>query len=383
MYYELLVSFILVIIVILTYYDILQLNLSVVLVSILAVTMSSSNQNIIKGGREDTYPFKKTFYPADSPTKMMDNLSAVVPNVSNNPCYPHNIKFKSNLIDTRCKVTFTHEDSDYEKFDVMGDLFTEEQRLSAKLTYRDKTPLEEWFVNKHKYKGSAMEIREQLYKEIPEATQFKPSLMVQVIKYLFPDTSINILDISAGWGDRLLAAIALNANLYSAFDPNLNLKQGHDDIINYFKVDKSKFNIEYIPFENATLNNTYDIIFSSPPFYDFEIYDKNSNGQSVKTYPELNLWLEKFLFISLKKAWESLKDNGYCVIHLSDSYNIKICEPMCLYILGYLGGSHYIGCYCSVGKAGKPRPMWVFQKKKENNNITNKAKNALSTIFKL
>jgi len=59
MYYELLVSFILVIIVILTYYDILQLNLSVVLVSILAVTMSSSNQNIIKGGREDTYPFKK------------------------------------------------------------------------------------------------------------------------------------------------------------------------------------------------------------------------------------------------------------------------------------------------------------------------------------
>jgi hypothetical protein len=378
------ISLIICILILLIYFISFKEIAIVSFIAIMALTyIAGKSHNDIVGAGEtlEEYPFKKTFYPPDSAKKMMEKLKLVVPNISKQKRHPHNIKFKETvykngplIVPTDCVVTFIHKDSDYENFDVIGDLFTEYARLSARLSYKDKSPLEEWQNKEYRnsFTGTRASIREQLYERTPEATQFKPSLMVQVIKYLFAEQTkgIHILDPSAGWGDRLIGAIALDVGRYSGFDPNTNLIAGHKEIIEYFGVDKEKFTVEYKPFEShdVVLAGQYDIIFTSPPFFDFEVYTDIA-GQSIKTYPNIRDWLNGFLFVMLDKSWASLKVGGYCVIHIADSYKIHICEPMCLYILANFMDAEYIGCYCSVGKAGKPRPMWVFKK----NNGKNKS----------
>jgi hypothetical protein len=320
---------------------------------------------------------------------MMEWLKNFKPRISTKECQPHGSKFKATMykngpliIDPTCRVTFISEDSDYQNGDILSDMFTEKQRLSAKLAYADKSPLEQWVAMTNRPTGTNEEIREKLYHLVKEASQFKPSLMIAVIRYVLPTEDLYILDISGGWGDRLNGAIALGAHLYWACDPNKELQPGYANIIECFGANPEKFHVEDGPFEKANLTDKFNVIFSSPPFFDFEKYS-DSEGQSIKSYPTFNAWMEKFLFASLSKAWDALDDNGYCIIHMSDIYNIKICEPMCLYMLANLKNADFIGCYCSIGLAGKPRPMWVFKRGVGNPKLANKAREALYGIYKL
>lgn len=66
---------------------------------------------------------------------------------------------------------------------------------------------------------------------------------------------------------------------------------------------RPRFEIIYAPFEEAQLppGETFDLVFTSPPFFDFEIYSKQP-GQSVARYPKLEEWLVNFLFASVRKV---------------------------------------------------------------------------------
>lgn len=55
-------------------------------------------------------------------------------------------------------------------------------------------------------------------------------------------------------------------------------------------------------------------------------------------------------------------------IHMSDDWNNKICEPMCLFALARLPNCIYNGVIASVGARGTPRPIWVFQKLVRSSN---------------
>ena len=152
---------------------------------------------------------------------------------------------------------------------------------------------------------SAMSLRETLFKSLKECTQFKPSLVVAVIR-LFQ--ARRMLDFSAGWGDRLAGAIAANVDRYIAFDPNTSLRAGHDAIIERFVPPERRrdFTITYTGFEDAELaDGCVDLVFTSPPFFTLEIYT-DLPGQSSASYPAFNDWLVRFLFRCLHKAWRAL-----------------------------------------------------------------------------
>src|SRR5258708_2608605 len=117
-----------------------------------------------------------------------------------------------------------------------------------------------------------------------------------------------MLDFSAGWGDRLVGAIASDVDLYCGVDPNTGLQKGHSEIIHTFAADKAeRFKIIYAPFQTATLPDgvTFDLVFTSPPYFDFEIYT-DRDGQSVKDFPHLHEWIVKFLLESIRKSWMRL-----------------------------------------------------------------------------
>lgn len=217
---------------------------------------------------------------------------------------------------------------------------------------------------------------------IKECTSFKPVLVVAIIHIL---GGSKFLDFSAGWGDRLIGAIAAGVKRYVGVDPNHNLKEGHSAIIQRFckQEEVKNFEVIYEPFQTATLpqNETFDLIFTSPPFFDFEIYI-NSDGQSVKEYPKFEDWLVFFLCVSLKKCWGVLENEGHMAIHVADVYKTKVCEVMNLFIQ-LLPGAHYYGLISSTGAEQKPRPIWIWKKLGEHSELerTNQAKSFLEKYF--
>jgi hypothetical protein len=176
--------------------------------------------------------------------------------------------------------------------------------------------------------------------------------LIHILKEIISSNTSNIkdfkyLDCSAGWGDRMIASMLLGIPTYTAYDPNTCLKQGHNEIINYFKNDLfgyySKngdsqltsrykkyevicrpFEIDYPSIENS-MYNEYDICVSSPPFFTYEIYSTEST-QSTSTYKTSDDWLYKFLIPSFKKIMKFLKPSGYLCWYIEDKEEYKFLD---------------------------------------------------------
>lgn len=162
------------------------------------------------------------------------------------------------------------------------------------------------------------------------ASQFRPSAAKAIY-----DTfdSENVLDFSSGWGDRLSGAMATpKIKKYIGIDPNENLVENYKKQIQTFNSDKDiQMIVGPAEEEVSKLEDTFDTIFTSPPYFIVERYTQEEN-QSWKRYKKIDLWLEKFLFKTLKDCWDRLNSNGILAINISDVYCNhtinKICDPM-------------------------------------------------------
>ncbi len=123
-----------------------------------------------------------------------------------------------------------------------------------------------------------------------------------------------------------------------------------------------------------SLNKKFDFIFTSPPYFNIERYTQEAN-QSFNRYRKLNNWLENFLFVSIKKSFEVLTDDGVMAINISDVYSghkvNQICEPMNNFFKNELK-ANYVGCigYRMQKKLGTKsnkqgifcEPIWLWSK---------------------
>jgi hypothetical protein len=271
-------------------------------------------------------------------------------------------------------------DMEYDTMDIIVDYFQEKCRLSARRQDQDKCPLDKWkdikivtqalkAVIRKELPINTYQLREILYTDtslgIKECTQFKPSFVVAVCREIGNVT--RVLDFSAGWGDRLVGFLAAGVQRYVAYDPNIGLKEGHDAILATLP-SKTNVTIEYLPFEDAQLpvGETFDMIFTSPPFFTFEFYE----GQNTSTdrYREFNQWAVDFLFVALHKSWSVLDVGGHFCIYIQDSRGINITEPMCLFMIAALPGASHRGVIYSLQEEGscQPRPLWVFRREQSN-----------------
>jgi len=348
---------------------------------------------LIKDGHL-AYPFKK-FIMGDIQA-MFQRLRSYRPIIETSPYTPQNIKFFSGLFGFEYlgqPTLLISEQQDYEEMDVIGDYFQEIQRLKARRQDQKLSAWESFYdwetmapifkeMLEKKNALNTSSLRETLFRRVKECTQFKPSLVVAIIRLL---GGTRMLDFSAGWGDRLIGALAAGLDRYLAFDPNLDLKPGHEAIVSTFasKEASSRYTVIYEPFQTASLpeGETFDLIFTSPPFFNFEIYTQRE-GQSVLDFPSFEKWTVGFLFTSLRKSWTRLEVDGHMAIHITDVYKTKICEVMNLYIQMSLPGAEYQGVISSSGKVKKPRPIWVWKRKSESDpERQKKATEALRSHF--
>ena len=160
-------------------------------------------------------------------------------------------------------------------------------------------------------------------------SQFKPLLAKSMYDSF---NAKNVLDFSAGWGDRLVGFMSSNAKSYVGIDPNTKLHEPYQQIIKYCNDPSKSVATHCSPAESFDFSTVeYDFVFTSPPYFDLERYS-NEDTQSWKQYKDFNVWLDKFLLSTLSNIWKNLPKGGRIVVNISDIYSQgktkEICQPM-------------------------------------------------------
>jgi hypothetical protein len=272
------------------------------------------------------------------------------------------------------RLVYISDPKDY-TIDVLSDYFSEECRMNAKRIDSVKSPMRYWLENSrtllcdiidNKLIIDTHQLREALYHRVKECTSFKATLAKYVINKL---GGTRVLDFSAGWGDRLLGAIAQGVARYVGFDPNEALKESHQAIISRFgNGQHDRFSVRYQPFQSAEIGDEkFDLVFTTPPFFNLERYTHLPN-QSIDDFPQFEDWVVNFLFTSIDKCWANLEVGGHLAIHVADTRQTKICEVMNLFIQCVLAGARYRGILATRAEGGsnKVLPIWVYQKMKDS-----------------
>ena len=192
------------------------------------------------------------------------------------------------------------------------------------------------------------------------AAQFRPSA-AKVIYDMFQAETV--LDFSMGWGDRIAGAHASNTvKRYVGIDPNINLFQGYGKQLRHYNSLGEKKDFNFIcgcaEDENVVLSDKFDMIFTSPPYFDKEKYDQ-SDQQSYKKYKGFNSWMNDFLFKAIELRTQNLKTGGHLVINISDIYTRKKQYKICDGMNDYIASTNKFSYVGAIGLRMPKRPMSI------------------------
>ena len=128
----------------------------------------------------------------------------------------------------------------------------------------------------------------------------------------------HVLDFCAGWGGASVAAVALNIPNYTGIEINKNLKEPYNSLVSFLKQQsKTKGNINtninmiFDDALNVDYNSiTYDLVFTSPPYYFIQKYENNTEYKTKKDMDE-NFYIPIFT-----KTYNGLQVGGHYIINV-------------------------------------------------------------------
>jgi tRNA1(Val) A37 N6-methylase TrmN6 len=155
--------------------------------------------------------------------------------------------------------------------------------------------------------------------------QFRPTIAKWL--YCLLGAKKGILDISAGWGGRCLAAISLGVP-YIGIDANTNLKKSYEQMIKMYACadadagagagtnhtnNGSKVKMIFSPAEKVDFSKfDYDLIFTSPPYFTLEKYE------NMPAYGSKKEFLDVFFIPVILSAWRYLKVGGKMALNMPE-----------------------------------------------------------------
>lgn len=366
-----------------------------------------------------SYPFYKLFAKKSDIYKRFNNLKNYKPNIINkNYRLRMNIKIPNIFFNYHTpnnnikKKVLLFDNDNFFKYDQISDYFQDEVRLKCIRTSTDKNlnPLIYWnnpknketiiklYKNKYGEEFDYEKLDRILFKLTHSCSSFRPTVVISLLKH-FNLKNANILDISAGWGDRLIAAIAANANYYFSTDPNPDLHDNYYEMIKFFKANPNKFIIRDKPLEKLKIEyppngEKFDIMISSPPYFDLEVYT-DKPGQSIEGR-NIKAWVKEFLKPSLIKCWNALKVGGHLVLIIN---NISVLDKnkhkkelnyieYGLNFLNNFNNSDFRGCFPygdyikGTTQLRNPQPMWIWRKLSNINELKKKYLSKLDNDYK-
>jgi hypothetical protein len=244
--------------------------------------------------------------------------------------------------------------NDYEQMTWLSDWFNHAERMKCKRYDEETSPMEFWAANG---RGTGKRAADYVYSKVRGCGNFRPHIMRGLIRYFNANT---VLDPSAGWGDRLIGAMAAGVT-YHGVDPNTSLQAGYAAAIAEFG-DSSRHAVWPAGFEDFAPPLEYDLVMTSPPYFNLEIYS-DAPTQSTSKYREQALWFTQFLLPYIRKAYDALKVSGHLCICINDirdepSYVIPMISEVSKYAT-FLG----VMAYAETDKGIRsPQPIWIWRK---------------------
>ena len=128
---------------------------------------------------------------------------------------------------------------------------------------------------------------------------FKPS----TAKYIYKKyNATKVLDPTAGWGGRMLAAHVLDIQ-YTGFDTNINLKSAYDAML--VRLNDSNLSMRWQDCLSADWAGIdYDFVLTSPPYVNLELYPHMTPWQSATAF------YQDFFIPLFNKCVRYIRPNG-------------------------------------------------------------------------
>jgi hypothetical protein len=229
-------------------------------------------------------------------------------------------------------------------------------------------------------------------------SQFKPG----VARALYELTGAqDVLDFSAGWGDRLVGFCAApGTRRYVGIDPNRALHPLYQEVAARYARGKST---EFIcgPAEEALLPAaSFDLAMTSPPYFGVERYAAGAEwarDQSWARYATAEAWRAGFLAQAIRRVWAALRPGGVLAVNLADVKVRGEQIPLCAWLrqevtacessvpLPVIGLRLQAGNYSTIDRTRlSGEPVWMWSKgalgrpfKSVHRNITEEVRPAL------
>jgi hypothetical protein len=324
------------------------------------------------------YPYRNDIYSDEERKEIFKKLQYISLVRYNNEKPIHYPNIKLNNVDFTMNGKYNYlmyNPKDY-KYYMLSDLFNDKCRSQCKFGSH-QSPYEYFIQNKLKIKNSLIKkrkeqtptnIREEIYHNVKECSIHNPL----IIKYFIEKYNAKtVLDISSGWGDRLIGSLLANVNLYVGVDPNKCLHPNYNKMVNLLKPITKNPDGNYIliesGFENVNLADytAFDLVYTSPPYFDYEKYSGDMD-QSIFSVSDEDEWMTKFLYPSMIKSIEHIKYGGHLVFYFSQERGKTYIEKWMSWMKKY-PNIYYIGnIFFSDLFLKNIHPIFIFQK---NDNI--------------
>lgn len=156
---------------------------------------------------------------------------------------------------------------------------------------------------------------------------FRP-LVARAIVDRFSEPGSKVFDFCAGFGGRLLGSLTLERH-YIGIDPcRLQVNGLRNMVRATSKISLGTAEIHCRSAEDffpAVSSRSIDLVFSSPPFFDTEIYSMEIT-QSARRYPRYQEWVCSFLQIIISEAYRIVRPGGFFVINVANNRRFPLRE---------------------------------------------------------
>lgn len=146
-------------------------------------------------------------------------------------------------------------------------------------------------------------------------SNFRPTIAKYIYNTFAPGG--DVLDFSSGYGGRLFGFLASNARSYTGCEPNTTTYTYLKEVAGEYAPSTKSVALHHSPFEDFSTDKTFDLIFSSPPYFDTERYCDEPT-QSYLRYPTRDSWRDGFLRPLISKSFQYLKPQGALVINVAN-----------------------------------------------------------------
>lgn len=245
----------------------------------------------LKGGQTDDFPYIKNYLsPFD---QMFDRLKQLANNLP--------VQWDTN--DDYIGIVKRTYPDDYILTDGLVDHFVEHLRI--KCHHNNKpTPFELW--NKIKFNTdlpkSTKERRQLVRRLSKECELFNVALGVYMIKKLGAES---MLDLTTGWGSKLVCAIACDLKYYRGLSSNTELQPIYKKLVEMtgssidWKIRNTQFESSLSSLKDK-YNNKFDLVTLSSQFFDFN----------------LKRWYDNFFIPVIELSATSVNTNGHIAYHI-------------------------------------------------------------------